>query len=183
VQRWTSSKRGPLPRSPGSRAHYRYLTSYPYLTSGPLHTYAGLLSFFLAQPVSQRLSAEEIQGRAASVDSTSTSSPPRREASNASMIRSARAWFTKAAELDGKDDVAREFLRLVSLYHYSSIKLTPRLTIRQGVTTIQSSMGKTTGRFETLPTSRTTIRTLILRKFTTFDRQSGFFPLKRAYAL
>jgi hypothetical protein len=29
--------------------------SYPYATSGPLHTYAGLLAFYLAQPESARL--------------------------------------------------------------------------------------------------------------------------------
>lgn len=31
-----------------------YVTSYPYLLAGPLHTYAGMLSFFLAQPDSAR---------------------------------------------------------------------------------------------------------------------------------
>ena len=30
------------------------------------------------------------------------------------MIRSARAWFSKAVELDEKDEVSQEFLRLVS---------------------------------------------------------------------
>lgn len=97
----------------------RYLMSYPYLTSGPLHTYAGLLSFFLAQPTSHRLTAEQMDGRAGSVDSTSTSSPPRREAPNGSMIKSARVWFVKAIELDGTDQVAREYLRLVGLESWS----------------------------------------------------------------
>lgn len=31
-----------------------YLTSYPYILSGPLHSYAGLLCFYLAQPESAR---------------------------------------------------------------------------------------------------------------------------------
>lgn len=31
-----------------------YLTSYPYLLCGPLHTYAGMLSFFIAQSESMR---------------------------------------------------------------------------------------------------------------------------------
>ena len=115
---------------------YRYLTSYPYLLSGPLHTYAGLLSFYLAQPPSnlaknasksttlkpQTLaeatrpaetdSTHSVSGRS----DTSTIRPPSviMEPPNPILVRQARAYFVKALALDETDVVAGEFIKNVS---------------------------------------------------------------------
>ena len=89
--------------------------SYPYATSGPLHTYAGLLAFYLAQPESARLT--NLQANASTSpdpDSPPSSTKRPKEAPNPSLLREARNWFVKALELDTEDQVARDFIRLVS---------------------------------------------------------------------
>jgi RNA polymerase I-specific transcription initiation factor RRN11 len=120
---------------------FSYLTSYPYLLSGPLHTYAGLLSFYLAQAPSNLaknaiISSTSKSGtqvgetQAAEIDSThsvssrsetSTVRPPSRvmEPPNPILIRQARAYFVKALAIDETDVVAGEFIENVSqqLYH------------------------------------------------------------------
>ncbi|OCF78565.1 hypothetical protein I204_00505 [Kwoniella mangroviensis CBS 8886] len=115
-----------------------YLSSYPFLLSGPLHTYAGLLSFYLAQPPSlrsdgqslpisssfndkqalrRRLSAEVELER--SSRSSLSSSPPLRPidhqhlTADAAGLRTARSWFVKALEIDKTDQVARQFIDLI----------------------------------------------------------------------
>lgn len=115
---------------------YSYLTSYPYLLSGPLHTYAGLLSFYLAQPPSNlaksavisstsksRTHIDEPQAAetdsAQSVSSRSDTSPVRpptktMEPPNPILIRQARAYFVKALTIDETDVVAGEFIENVS---------------------------------------------------------------------
>jgi RNA polymerase I-specific transcription initiation factor RRN11 len=90
-----------------------YLSSYPYLLSGPLHTYAGMLAFYLAQPPS----AQAQRGRARRSSSSSSSSHEQREAPNPGMIRQARGWFSKALEFDKEDEVALELIRIVSIYN------------------------------------------------------------------
>jgi len=51
------------------RTDYRYLPSYPYILSAPLHTYAGLLAFYLAQPISRRSQKHRESSMAGSDDS------------------------------------------------------------------------------------------------------------------
>ena len=94
-----------------------YLSSYPYLTSAPLHVYAGMLCFYLGQPESVRRLASDSPGpqryRADSVlSSPSAESTP--EPPNMSRLRSAKGWFIKALELDRAEPVSLEFLHLVS---------------------------------------------------------------------
>ncbi|KAE8541508.1 hypothetical protein D1P53_002870 [Cryptococcus gattii VGV] len=105
-----------------------YLPSYPYLLSASLHTYAGLLAFYLAQPSSairQPIPAasqhDNLLGRA-DRDSTAASQRSSRSPSplpdgwghaDGSLMRQARQWFAKAIEIDEKEDVAREFLRVI----------------------------------------------------------------------
>ena len=115
---------------------YRYLTSYPYLLSGPLHTYAGLLSFYLAQPPStlaknaststaSKSRTQVGEAQAAEMDSAHSVSsrsdisvvrPPSRvmEPPNPILIRQARAYFVKALAIDETDVVAGEFIENVS---------------------------------------------------------------------
>ncbi|OCF45669.1 hypothetical protein I317_00572 [Kwoniella heveanensis CBS 569] len=103
-----------------------YLSSYPFLRSGPLHTYAGLLSFYLAQPVSSRvedqkpLAAADLDEEDANVgeNGSSTASPaPDRDqglqAADSMGLRISRAYFAKALELDVNDQVAQQFIRLI----------------------------------------------------------------------
>jgi hypothetical protein len=118
-----------------------YLTSYPYLLSGPLHTYAGLLSFYLAQPPSNLAknaststtltprnhidgtqpseinSAQSVSSRS----DTSTVRPSTKsiEPPNPILVRQARAYFVKALAIDETDVVAGEFIENVS--HCASI--------------------------------------------------------------
>jgi RNA polymerase I-specific transcription initiation factor RRN11 len=114
-----------------------YLTSYPYLLSGPLHTYAGLLSYYLAQPPSNLAKNAVIsstsksrtqvgEAQAAEIDSThsvsslsetSTVRTPSMimEPPNPILIRQARAYFFKALAIDESDVVAGEFIENVSL--------------------------------------------------------------------
>ncbi|KIR51513.1 hypothetical protein I315_05995 [Cryptococcus gattii Ru294] len=105
-----------------------YLPSYPYLLSASLHTYAGLLAFYLAQPSSAirqptpvASQYDNLIGRA-DRDSTATSQRSSRspsplpdgwEHADGSLMRQARQWFAKAIEIDEKEDVAREFLRVI----------------------------------------------------------------------
>jgi RNA polymerase I-specific transcription initiation factor RRN11 len=113
-----------------------YLTSYPYLLSGPLHTYAGLLSFYLAQPPSNLAknaststtltprnhidgtqpgeinSAQSVSSR--SDTSTVRPSTKSMEPPNPILIRQARAYFVKALAIDESDVVAGEFIENVS---------------------------------------------------------------------
>lgn len=115
---------------------FSYLTSYPYLLSGPLHTYAGLLSFYLSQPPSNlaknastsstsKSQAHIGEAQAAEIDSEqsvssrsdiSTVRPPSRamEPPNPILIRQARAYFVKALAIDETDVVAGEFIEIVS---------------------------------------------------------------------
>lgn len=104
-----------------------YLTSYPYLLSGPLHTYAGMLAFYLAQPpdlrgeglgaVAEGPGGVAVAGRGDG--GSASSSPPPRAASgtvqvaDVSLVRQARVWFVKAQDI-GRDEVAAEFVRIVS---------------------------------------------------------------------
>lgn len=117
--------------------HSRYLTSYPYLLSGPLHTYAGLLSFYLAQPQSALASHAPATNSTSRqdvddaenlpLDTASTTSRPSlhsevsasqttrvAEPPNPVLLRQARAYFVKAVSLDGSDQVAADFIELVS---------------------------------------------------------------------
>ncbi|KIR35812.1 hypothetical protein I352_02092 [Cryptococcus deuterogattii MMRL2647] len=105
-----------------------YLPSYPYLLSASLHTYAGLLAFYLAQPSSAirqptpvASQYDNLLGRA-DRDSAATSQRSSRspsplpdgwEHADGSLMRQARQWFIKAIEIDEKEDVAREFLRVI----------------------------------------------------------------------
>jgi hypothetical protein len=124
--------------------HFRYLTSYPYLLSGALHTYAGLLSFHLAQPPSALASNApatkptfdenadndvEPQLDTASLHSEDSARQSKRsratEPPNPTLIRQARAYFIKAVNLDTTDQVAKEFIELVSHLRYmTSLVLT-----------------------------------------------------------
>ncbi|WVQ63239.1 uncharacterized protein L199_001390 [Kwoniella botswanensis] len=115
-----------------------YLSSYPFLLSGPLHTYAGLLSFYLAQPPSLRLDGQSLpisssfhdkqalrQHLSAEVElerssrSSLSSSPPLRPIdhdhlpADAAGLRTARGWFVKALEIDKTDQVSRQFIDLI----------------------------------------------------------------------
>lgn len=111
-----------------------YLTSYPYLLFGPLHTYAGLLAFYLAQPPRLRVAFTAIAGAAedmglglgmeslgsrraeSEVDSDMSSSGFRRrdiQPPNQGLLRQARGWFVKSLEI-ADDAVASEFVRIVS---------------------------------------------------------------------
>jgi hypothetical protein len=124
---------------------YRYLPSYPYIVSAPLHTYAGLLSFYLAQPHSARPSQAHPQSQANTygrpLRSVSSSPdldldmvpPPRemKEPPNQGLMRSANVWFAKALEIDGEDTVAREYIRLVSIPCY-------RLYVKYGCDRLRS---------------------------------------------
>ncbi|KIR42542.1 hypothetical protein I307_04506 [Cryptococcus deuterogattii 99/473] len=105
-----------------------YLPSYPYLLSASLHTYAGLLAFYLAQPSSAirqptpvASQYDNLLGRA-DRDSAATSQRSSRspsplpdgwEHADGSLMRQARQWFVNAIEIDEKEDVAREFLRVI----------------------------------------------------------------------
>ncbi|WRT70617.1 uncharacterized protein IL334_007615 [Kwoniella shivajii] len=97
-----------------------YLPSYPYLLSGPLHTYAGLLAFYLAQPISSR--AESSQQKANDNDQSSSrgSSPSQSLDSrppDVAGIRQARGWFSKALAIDENDEVAKQFINLIDNPH------------------------------------------------------------------
>ena len=120
-----------------------YLPSPPYDSVSSLHTYAGMLAFFLAQPPSRRqlprhaiagtggtraddagleVMSDSDDGDAESKDDVWTSPEPtlvgQHDPPNAALLRQARGRFVKALELDvGKgrrNDVATEFVRLVS---------------------------------------------------------------------
>ncbi|KIR68976.1 hypothetical protein I312_100929 [Cryptococcus bacillisporus CA1280] len=105
-----------------------YLPSYPYLLSASLHTYAGLLAFYLAQPSSAIRQPTPAASQYDNLlgqpdrDSTATSQRSSRspsplpygwEHADGSLMRQARQWFAKAIEIDEKEDVAREFLRVI----------------------------------------------------------------------
>jgi RNA polymerase I-specific transcription initiation factor RRN11 len=137
-KRWTNSRRKSVYflaiRLADGR---RYLTSYPYLLSGPLHTYAGLISFYLAQPASNLANTastsatasnsrvDTSQNPADNVDDapsissrsdTSTVGRPTKimEPPNPILVRQARAYFVKALTIDETDVVAGEFIEHVS---------------------------------------------------------------------
>lgn len=65
-----------------------YLLSYPYILSAPLHVYAGMLAFYLAQ----REGGQEPDAR---------------------FLAQARGWFEKALSIDEGDQVAEEYLAMV----------------------------------------------------------------------
>ncbi|KAK4686329.1 RNA polymerase I-specific transcription initiation factor RRN11, partial [Tremellales sp. Uapishka_1] len=99
-----------------------YLPSVPYLLSAPLHTYAGLLAFYLAQPPSARAAPAPAarSSRESTASSTSTAGPLTEHSSvagkeplNASLVRQARGWFGKAVGIDANEEVAAEFIRLI----------------------------------------------------------------------
>jgi len=104
-----------------------YLLSYPYLLSGSLHTYAGMLSYYLAQPPSARAAEQghsrpgpitERAARSLTVSSDEDGGPsfPSRAAAgspNAVLIRQARGWFAKALDIDPRDEVASEFIEII----------------------------------------------------------------------
>ncbi|WVF67923.1 hypothetical protein IAT40_002685 [Kwoniella sp. CBS 6097] len=109
-----------------------YLSSYPFLRSGPLHTYAGLLSFYLAQPITQRVEDQKplialdqndedgsVTGTVdVDADRSSTASPPPvlglgLQAADAMGLRTARGYFSKALDLDANDQVAQQFIKLI----------------------------------------------------------------------
>ncbi|TXT03875.1 hypothetical protein VHUM_04298 [Vanrija humicola] len=101
-----------------------YLTSYPYTVSASLHTYAGMICFYLAQPKALQGSEYEPQAsaerkdRAASVESSSTATsvdslgahvpPP-----NAGLLSQARKWFDKAGKINPREQVALGFIAMV----------------------------------------------------------------------
>ncbi|GMK54430.1 hypothetical protein CspeluHIS016_0110160 [Cutaneotrichosporon spelunceum] len=106
-----------------------YLSSFTYLNSAPLLTYAGLLCFYLAQPESARggsamdnaretikvhgdtgkdeSDTSSTRSRSMSVDSVDHAPP------NSQMLRKAREWFGKALKADPQLAVAKEFARLI----------------------------------------------------------------------
>ncbi|WWC92218.1 uncharacterized protein L201_007172 [Kwoniella dendrophila CBS 6074] len=102
-----------------------YLSSYPYLLSGPLHTYAGLLAFYLAQPASLRMEPgvndnndqSQIRGRNRRFSSISSSSSPPPMSSHqppdTAGLRNAKGWFIKAVEINQNDEVAKQFISLI----------------------------------------------------------------------
>ncbi|WVQ70577.1 hypothetical protein IAR50_000096 [Cryptococcus sp. DSM 104548] len=107
-----------------------YLPSYPYLLSASLHTYAGLLAFYLAQPAShvrqrsssrsqQHLSAPENDSPSPSSSTRSSrlpSPPPAPldwDHADFSLMSQAKGWFVKSLEIDEKEEVAKEFLRMI----------------------------------------------------------------------
>lgn len=125
-----------LPAISSLADHISYLTSYPYLLSGPLHTYAGLLAFYLAQPILSRtpLTGEtrhpDRPSRAPSAQPSRASSPTSQssrstlvpigpsvssEPPNPILLKQARGYFNKALSLNRGDEVALEFISLVSL--------------------------------------------------------------------
>ncbi|WWC72500.1 uncharacterized protein I206_106462 [Kwoniella pini CBS 10737] len=87
-----------------------WLSSYPYLLSGPLHTYAGLLSFYLAQPPSAR-----IENQISNDDRSSSTSPSPSFAQQVDIggLRQARGWFAKALEIDETDQIAIQFISII----------------------------------------------------------------------
>ncbi|WVQ95486.1 hypothetical protein IAU59_002583 [Kwoniella sp. CBS 9459] len=103
-----------------------YLSSYPFLRSGPLHTYAGLLTFYLAQPSTHRVEDqkpfvmpdEEDEDADVNADRSSTGSPPLGlvvglQAADTMGLRTARGYFVKALGLDSNDQVAQQFIKLI----------------------------------------------------------------------
>lgn len=107
------------------------------MLSGPLHTYAGLLNFYLAQPASdvarhansivtasenQKNVGGEVDDEVNSAQSVSSRSDPSSvrnttkimEPPNPILIRQARAYFVKALAIDEMDVVAAEFVEQVS---------------------------------------------------------------------
>ncbi|ODN99404.1 hypothetical protein L198_03246 [Cryptococcus wingfieldii CBS 7118] len=107
-----------------------YLPSYPYLLSASLHTYAGLLAFYLAQPAShvrQRSPSRSQQhlivpgGNESSPSSSPRSSrspspspvPLGWDHADFSLMGRAKGWFAKSLEIDEKEEVAKEFLRMI----------------------------------------------------------------------
>ncbi|CAK9786567.1 unnamed protein product [Cutaneotrichosporon oleaginosum] len=104
----------------------RYLSSFTYLNSAPLLTYAGLVCFYLAQPASARggSATDNANGtknarhdpRESGSEANSTRSRSMSDASappNAEMLRQAREWFAKALKVDPHMTVAREFMHLI----------------------------------------------------------------------
>lgn len=111
-----------------------YLTSYPYLLSGPLHTYAGLIAFYLAQPPTLRVKFGSASagtdgalgdaaplrwtGEGSDGESDISPDPPgmtrmqKHDPLNQGYMRQARGWFVRALEI-GQDTVAAEFIHIV----------------------------------------------------------------------
>lgn len=124
AQRSMSSKRTPCVFRAACHLlnNRRYLPSYPYLLSGSLHTYAGMLAFYVAQPASarapmtttQQLKRDTTESVSSERSSSLSSSHSSRETPNAGLMRQARGWFAKAQEIDSNDEVAEEFTRIVS---------------------------------------------------------------------
>ncbi|KAJ7044551.1 hypothetical protein C8F04DRAFT_941990 [Mycena alexandri] len=73
-----------------------YLPSFPYQDNPLLHVYAGLLSFYLAQPASQRTSLMPVSQF------------------NPSRLRNAQSFFERAKFLDPMNPMAEAFLQRVS---------------------------------------------------------------------
>ncbi|WVW80927.1 hypothetical protein I302_102918 [Kwoniella bestiolae CBS 10118] len=105
-----------------------YLSSYPFLLSAPLHTYAGLLSFYLAQPSSLRPNPNGLPSSSSFNDrmalrehiersSSLSSSPPLRNIDHlppdGAGMRQAKGWFVKALAIDANDEVAKQFIDLI----------------------------------------------------------------------
>ncbi|WOO78815.1 RNA polymerase I-specific transcription initiation factor rrn11 [Vanrija pseudolonga] len=101
-----------------------YLTSYPYLLSASLHTYAGMICFYLAQPKAlqgseyvpqeraerrDREVSVESSSTATSVDSIGRNVPP----PNEGLLRQARKWFEAALKINPREQVALGFIGLM----------------------------------------------------------------------
>ncbi|ORX41103.1 hypothetical protein BD324DRAFT_647998 [Kockovaella imperatae] len=86
-----------------------YLPSYPYLVSGSLHTYAGLLCFYLAQPPAHRVNAGQQDGSEA-VDLSMNEDSSK---TNVALLRQARGWFAKASTIDEEDKAASAFVQMI----------------------------------------------------------------------
>lgn len=90
-----------------------YLTSYPYLLCGPLHTYAGMLSFFLAQPESARHDPASLAAMTANAEGAESGERRRRRSSSVKRrssvrgSRSARLLSEASATTDTTDSSQR----------------------------------------------------------------------------
>ncbi|WVO17539.1 hypothetical protein L204_105234 [Cryptococcus depauperatus] len=101
-----------------------YLISYPYALSATLHTYAGLLSFYLAQPsssiprptslIASHSCIPSEEDHASSLSSAQSVSLEPMDQADQNLIRQARGWFNKALEIDPNEQVAQDFIHVIS---------------------------------------------------------------------
>ena len=122
----------------------RWLASYPYATSGPLHTYAGLLCFYLSQPEHTRPLTER-QGTEESSDYQETKHGFQVDKT---LLRESRNWFQKALEIDKNDQVALDFIHLVGI---RSIGNAPCVVTSANPRLMYRSMIRLTAMGNTLP--------------------------------